>query len=87
MPRVVAQSHTMRGKNVFNRCAKDGLSADNINSQTEYAKMRLRDEIATANYSTEAGIQVLLEADPQILKAIESMPRASGLVASVNRQQ
>lgn len=53
-----------------------GLSAENINSQIDFAKTRLRQELATANYSNEAGIQVLLEVDPQILKAIEVMPEA-----------
>lgn len=57
-----------------------GLSAENISSMAEYARMRLRLEIATANYSSEAGIQVLLESDPQILKALESMPEAAKLV-------
>lgn len=52
------------------------LSAENINGQMEFAKLRLRQELATANHSNEAGVQVLLEADPQILKAIESMPEA-----------
>ena len=59
---------------------ENGLTAENINGQTAYAKMRLREEIATANYSTEAGVQVLLESDPQILKAIESMAQAAKLV-------
>lgn len=57
-----------------------GLSAENINSQVEFSKTRLREELATANYSNEAGIQVLLEVDPQILKAIEVMPEAKKLV-------
>nr|MBP7416788.1 hypothetical protein [Pyrinomonadaceae bacterium] len=61
---------------------KSGLTAENINSQSEYARMRLREELATANYSNEAGVQVLLEADPQVLKAIEAMAQASGLVAN-----
>lgn len=61
---------------------KSGLTAENIANQSEYARRRLREEIATANYSTEAGIQVLLEADPQVLKAIDSMPKAGELVAS-----
>jgi carboxyl-terminal processing protease len=55
---------------------ENGLTADNINSQTDYAKSRLREELATANYSNEAGIQVLLETDPQVLKALEAMPDA-----------
>jgi carboxyl-terminal processing protease len=55
---------------------KSGLTADLINSQADYAKTRIRQELATANYSNEAGVQVLLEADQQILKAIESVPEA-----------
>jgi len=57
----------------------NGLTAENVNNQLDYAKTRLREEIATANYSTEAGQQVLLETDPQVLKAIESIPEARKL--------
>lgn len=59
---------------------ENGLTAEIVASQSEYAKTRLREELATANYSTEAGVQVLLESDPQILKAIESMAQATKLV-------
>ncbi len=52
---------------------ESGLSAENINSQVDLSKTRIREELATANHSNEAGIQVLLESDPQVLKAIESM--------------
>lgn len=55
---------------------ENGLTAENINSQIDYTKSRLREELATANYSNEAGIQVLLETDPQVLKALESIPEA-----------
>lgn len=57
----------------------NALSAEVIAAQTEYIKTRLRLEIATANYSNEAGVQVLLEKDPQILKAVESMPQAKAM--------
>ncbi|MEO6655443.1 MAG: S41 family peptidase [Pyrinomonadaceae bacterium] len=60
----------------------NGLTSENIASQNEYSRRRLREEIATANYSTEAGVQVLLESDPQILKALDAMPQAANLVAS-----
>src|SRR5687768_550625 len=53
-----------------------GLTAEHLNAQVDFAKTRLREELATANYSNEAGIQVLLEVDPQILKAVEVMPDA-----------
>jgi len=58
---------------------ENGLTAANISAEATYARTRLREEIATANYSNEAGVQVLLEADPQILKAMESMPQAINL--------
>ncbi len=61
---------------------ENGLTAENINSQLEYARTRLREELATANYSTEAGQQVLLEQDPQILKAIDAIPEARKLSGS-----
>jgi carboxyl-terminal processing protease len=59
---------------------ESGLTAANINSQLDYAKSRLRAEIATANNSTEAGQQVLLESDPQVLKGIDAVPEAKKLL-------
>ncbi|MBK8149894.1 MAG: S41 family peptidase [Acidobacteria bacterium] len=64
---------------------KNGLTVENINSQAEYAKSRLRQELATASYSSEAGTQVFLEVDPQVLKAIESMAEAKKLVVEGKR--
>lgn len=58
---------------------KFGLSAENLNANLDYIKTRLREELATANYSSEAGSQVLLEIDPQVLKAVESLPEAKKL--------
>ena len=59
----------------------NGLSAENINAQADYARTRVREELATAFYSTEAGAQVLLETDPQVLKAVESVSEAQKMVA------
>jgi hypothetical protein len=53
------------------------LTVENINNQADYARTRIRQELATANYSNEAGAQVLLETDPQVVKAIEVMPQAA----------
>jgi carboxyl-terminal processing protease len=60
----------------------NGLSAANIDAEAEFARTRLRLELATANYSNEAGIRVLLEVDPQVLKAVEVMPEARKLADS-----
>lgn len=62
--------------------AKDkqsGLSVENLNANIDYVKNRLREELATANYSSDAGSQVLLGADPQVLKAIDALPEAKKL--------
>ena len=55
---------------------ENGLTAENITAEADFAKMRIRLELATANYSNEAGIRALLEVDPQVLKALEAMPEA-----------
>ena len=64
-------------KNFTTADPKSGLTAENIDSQADYAKTRMRLELATANYSNEAGVQVLLENDPQVSKAVEVMPEAA----------
>ena len=60
------------------------LSADGINAEAAWAKSRIREELATANYSNEAGLQVILENDPQITTAIQSMPLAGKLVETAS---
>lgn len=68
--------------------AKDrdsNLTAQNINSQLDYAKTRLREELATANYSSEAGIQALLETDPQVVKAEDALPEAKKLLENMQK--
>jgi carboxyl-terminal processing protease len=62
---------------------KSGLTAENIDSQADYAKTRIRLELATANYSNEAGVQALLETDPQVAKAVEVMPQAARALQTV----
>lgn len=64
---------------------KNGLSMANIIALADHAKIRIRQELATASFSSEAGTQVLLENDPQVLKAMESMPRAVELAAKAKQ--
>jgi carboxyl-terminal processing protease len=63
----------------------NGLTAENINSQLDYAKSRLREEIATATFSGEAGLQVLLESDPQVLRALDALPEAAKMADSFQK--
>lgn len=68
----------------FTAGAKDsGLTAENINALADHAKTRVREELATATHSNEAGSQVLLESDPQVLKAVDAIPEAKRLSQQV----
>ncbi|MFV0387414.1 MAG: S41 family peptidase [Pyrinomonadaceae bacterium] len=61
----------------------DGLTSANVRSQNDYAKMRLREQIATAKYSSEAGYQVLLEGDPQVLSGVQAIPQSAKLMQTM----
>ena len=62
-----------------------GLTAENLRLVGgDYSRNRIREELATAIHSSEAGFQALIESDPQILKARAVMPDAkqiSGRIA------
>lgn len=58
---------------------ESGLSSASIDAEVDFARTRLRLELATANFSNEAGIRVLLEVDPQVQKALETVPEARRL--------
>ncbi len=62
---------------------KNGLTKANIDSQSKYAKARLREQLASAKHSSEAGGQVFIENDPQVLKAIDALPEAKKLAESI----
>jgi carboxyl-terminal processing protease len=62
-----------------------GVNSENIDSEADFVKTRLREEIITAAYAGETGQQVLLEVDPQILKAIEVLPDSKKLAENVKK--
>jgi len=50
-----------------------------VDEDLEFAKLRLRQEIVTAAYSNDAGARVLLDNDPQVLRALDALPDAKRL--------
>jgi carboxyl-terminal processing protease len=50
-----------------------------LSESLEYVRRRLRTELITANFGTEAAEQFLLESDVQALRAIEALPQAKHL--------
>jgi len=67
------------------RDAEFGLSPAQIEAEIEYTRLRLRDDIVTAAYGGEAGNRALIEADPQLLRAVELFPEAKHLAENVGR--
>lgn len=54
-----------------------------LEADLDFVKLRLREEIVTAGFSNDAGARVLLDSDPQVLRALEALPDAKRLAESV----
>ena len=62
------------------------LTAAQLDEEIEFVKLRLREEIVTAGFSNDAGARVLLDSDPQVLRALEALPDAKRLAESVREE-
>ena len=58
------------------------LTPAQLDEELDFVKLRLREEIVTAAYSNDAGARVLLDSDPQVLRALEALPDAKRLAES-----
>ena len=63
--------------------ADAGLTGAQIDAELDFVKLRLRDEIVTAAYGPADGTRILLDSDPQVLRAVEALPDAKRLAESV----
>ena len=59
------------------------LTPAQLDADVDFMKLRLREEIVTAGFSNDAGLRVLLDSDPQVLRALEALPDAKRLAESV----
>jgi carboxyl-terminal processing protease len=62
-----------------------GFTVAQLESELDYVKLRLREEILSAAYGADTGARVLLESDPQVLRAIEALPEAKRLAESARQ--
>jgi carboxyl-terminal processing protease len=60
-----------------------GILPTQIDGEMDFVKLRLRDEIITAAFGGDAGNRILIESDPQTLRALEAFPDAKRLAESV----
>jgi carboxyl-terminal processing protease len=63
------------------------LTSAQLDEELDFMKLRLREEIITAAYSNDAGARVLLDSDPQVLRALEALPDAKRLAESVRSEE
>jgi carboxyl-terminal processing protease len=61
------------------------LSQTQLDEELDFVKLRLREEIITAAFSLDAGARVLVDSDPQVLRALEALPDAKRLAESVRQ--
>ncbi len=66
--------------------AQSQLTPAQLDEELDFVKLRLREEIVTAGYSNDAGARILLDSDPQVLRALEALPDAKRLAESVRSQ-
>ena len=55
------------------------ISADVLKTENSFIKLRLRYNIVMATFGAVSADQVLIENDPQVAKAVETLPRAAQL--------
>jgi carboxyl-terminal processing protease len=70
-------------RNFLKKDPANGLPASELDAEVDFVKLRLREEILSAAFSADAGSRVLLESDPQTLRALEALPDAKRLAESV----
>jgi carboxyl-terminal processing protease len=70
-------------RNFLRASADAGLTAAQIDAELDFVKLRLRDEIVTAAYGPDDGTRILLDSDPQVLRAVDALPDAKRLAESV----
>jgi carboxyl-terminal processing protease len=73
--------------NFVKRDSEHGLQPAQIEEEMDFVKLRLRDEMVTAAYNSDAGTRVLLDSDPQTLRALEALPDARRLAESTRNGQ
>jgi carboxyl-terminal processing protease len=67
------------GKSVFK------VTPEQLDRMRPFVERQLRYELATAAYGSMAALQVFNESDPQIVRAVDAMPRARELALAARR--
>jgi carboxyl-terminal processing protease len=80
---AITESVVEAFRNFVKADADAGLTLAQIDAELEFVKLRLREQIITAAYGADHGARVLLDNDPQVLRAVDALPDAKRLAESV----
>ncbi|MBA3441992.1 MAG: S41 family peptidase [Pyrinomonadaceae bacterium] len=72
-------------RNYLRRSPELQLTSAQADTDSEFARLRIRTEVVTAAYGNEAGGRILLESDPQLGRSLEALPEAKRLAESIRR--
>jgi carboxyl-terminal processing protease len=85
-------THNFEVDDIVLRQFKDYLAKHNVKyTEAEYdenldwIKRKIKQEVFMSAYGTQEGFKVLLEADPQVQKAVESIPQARALYENARK--
>jgi carboxyl-terminal processing protease len=70
-------------RNYLRKDQNQKLQLTQMEAELDFVKLRLRQEMITAAFGADAGQRVLLESDPQALRALGVLPDAKRLAESV----
>jgi carboxyl-terminal processing protease len=70
-------------RNYVRKDQNQKLQLAQVEAELDFVKLRLRQEMITAAFGADAGQRVLLESDPQALRALGVLPDAKRLAESV----
>jgi carboxyl-terminal processing protease len=68
------------------RDPESGLTPAQIDRETEYVRLRIRENLVNVTYGGDAATRYLLEGDPQVLRALELFPEAKALAENISRR-
>ncbi|HEX8872880.1 MAG TPA: S41 family peptidase [Candidatus Acidoferrum sp.] len=87
-----AVTHSFEVDDHVMREFRDYLAKHNIRytepelaENTDWVKRKIKQEVFMSNYGTQEGFKVLLEADPQVQRAIEAVPQARALYENARK--
>jgi carboxyl-terminal processing protease len=72
-------------RNFVRKDPEAALGIKQLDAELDYVRLRLREDLITAAYGTDAAGRFLLESDPQLLRALELLPEARTLAENVRR--